>query len=400
MNPPLIVQFSPRFLPLLGGPEIDISTIVSSLTGYEYSIVANALTGVVRHERLTINSDVWRVAPDDPFLSPPNWRASWKWRVFYGGIAEIRRQRAKIRLIRKLKPDLVHVRDIDGWNLLKIDNLLKIRLLERWARQLASFGNLGCRLLLTKHYSFPRDRTPSNYLSLERYLSGQFHFIQCVDRHIFAEATQTLSQSGAHIWFTPVYVDTEVFRPQPWEDRKDLIVGYVGRHDSDKGTNLLATLANQVVDGIGFEVALSGTRREINDFKSLLTKDGKTRMAIHENVPHNLLPAFFQNVDILLNPVETEGVSRATLEAMACGRPVIMTPLGDRGPVKDGRTGFLVESSPESMLRRLDDLRENRDGLIELGDRAHDAVEKTYGVPAAMARQREVYETVLRSGGG
>jgi len=206
------------------------------------------------------------------------------------------------------------------------------------------------------------------------------------------------AESGASVWFTPVYVDTEVFRPKPWSYRKGLIVGYVGRHDSDKGTNLVARLANQVADGVAFEVALSGSRREINDFKSLLSRAGEARMTIHENIPHDLLPEFFQNIDVLLNPVETEGVSRATLEAMACGRPVIMTPLGDRWPVEPGRTGFLVQSDRESMLRFLDDLCENRESVVELGRRACEIVRETYAMPTAMARQRAVYEAVLQSG--
>ena len=400
MTSPLIVQFSPRFLPLLGGPEIDISTIITKLNNYRYSIVANSLTGIARYEILAGNCDVWRVAPDDPFLSSQNGRAPWKLRVLYGSIAEIQRQRAKIRLIRMLKPDLVHVRDIDGWNLLRIDNLLRTRFFEKWARQFASFKSLGCRLLLTKHYSFPAKRSPPNYLSLENYLLGQFDFVQCVDRHIFAETLSKLSHAGARVWFTPVYVDTELFRPQPWRDGKNLVVGYVGRHDSDKGTNLFATLANQSMEGIDFEVALSGSNREINDFKALLSVNGKKNTTIHENVAHDLLPKFFQNVDVLLNRVETEGISRATLEAMACGRPVIMTRLGDRRPVEDGRTGFLVESDPESVSHLLKDLREDRDNLMDLGRRAREIVHKTYGASASMARQQAVYETVLRSGGG
>jgi len=308
MTSPLIVQFSPRFLPLLGGPEIDIYTIMTKLKQYRYSVVANSLAGVARYEVLDGNCDVWRVAPDDPFLSPRDGRAPWKLRVFYGSIAEIQRQHAKVRLIRDLKPDLVHVRDIDGWNLLKIDNLLRTRFFEMWARQFASFKSLGCRLLLTKHYSFPPERTPPNYVSLENYLLGQFHFVQCVDRHIFADTVARLSSSGAQVWFTPVYVDTELFQPQPWTNGEDLVVGYVGRHDSDKGTKLVATLANQAQKGIAFEVALSGSRGDINHFKGLLSVDGKKRTAIHENVAHDLLPKFFQNVDVLLNPVETEGI--------------------------------------------------------------------------------------------
>jgi len=78
---------------------------------------------------------------------------------------------------------------------------------------------------------------------------------------------------------------------------------------------------------------------------------------------------------------------------------VIMTRLGDRRPVENEKTGFLVESNPESVLRLLGEVREDREKLKELGRRAREIVERTYDASASMARQRTVYETVLQSGG-
>jgi len=102
----------------------------------------------------------------------------------------------------------------------------------------------------------------------------------------------------------------------------------------------------------------------------------------------------------LLNPVATEGISRVALEAMACGRPVIMTKLGNRHPVIDGETGFLCTPQPEVLLEVLTTLKNSRQQLAEFGVRARQIVMKEYNADQAMKKQAEIYESVLRTVAG
>jgi len=397
MKLPHIVQFSPRFLPLLGGPEIDISTIISRLDEFRFSVVSNALQSVARYEEIGPRSAIWRVGPVDPFLSSQSKDESWKWKVLRASISDLTRHKAKLRLINRLKPDLVHVRDIDGWHFLKIDNMLGLRLFYSLAKRIASFQDLGVPLLLTKHYLHPPGAVPRNYIDLEDFLLRQFSFMQCVDRHIFSEMNARLEGTDARVWFTPVYVDTSRFTLLPWDPHDGIVVGYIGRHDVDKGTGLLARLVAEAPPWIRFIVAISGTSREIVEFRNLV-RGG--RIEVHENVPHNELPKIIQRFDILLNPVATEGISRVALEAMACGRPVIMTKLGNRHPVIDGETGFLCTPQPEVLLEVLTTLKNSRQQLAEFGVRARQIVMKEYNADQAMKKQAEIYESVLRTVAG
>lgn len=392
---PHIVQSSPRFLPLLGGPEIDISTIVSWLKEYRYSVLSNALRDVPTRETLSDNCEVWRVPPEDPFLSSGHEQEPWKWRLLKAAVAELFRNREKTRLLGGLRPDLIHVRDIDGWNLLRMDNLLRTKFFQIWARQLASFARFGTKLLLTKHFQFNPRVTPGNFLAFEAFLLEQFEFVQCVDRHIFVRVQET--QPQAKVWFTPVYVDTELFSPQPWCENEGLVIGYAGRHDTDKGTDMILELIRSAPPGIEFEIALSGNTQEIQDFGSRLPKSSERKVSIRANVPHEELPRFFGRIDLLVNPVAVEGISRVTLEAMACGRPVVMTGKGNRHPVIHAQTGYLVESGASAFLELISQLPNAREELRKLGFRARSIVETEYGVQLAMERQREVYETVLSS---
>jgi glycosyltransferase involved in cell wall biosynthesis len=392
MNMPHIVQFSPRFLPLLGGPEIDISTIVSQLKGYRFSVISNALSGLPRYEQPSPNTAVWRVGPVDPFLSSRITGQSWKWKVLKAGIWDLLRHMGKLKLISRIKPDLVHVRDIDGWHFLKIDNMLRQRVFEGLAKYVAWFRDLEIPLLLTKHYLYPQGKVPPNYGDLEDFLVHQFDFVQCVDRHIFDEMNARLSGRGVRVWLSPVYVDTHTFTPRPMDDHAGVVVGYIGRHDTDKGTDLLARLVKVAPPWLSFVAAISGTTQEIAEFRG--TVEGG-RITIYENVPHDDLPTIIQNFDILMNPVETEGISRVALEAMACGRPVIMTKLGNRHPVIDRETGFLCAPHTEVLLEILGSLVNSRRTLEELGLRARQIVEKEYDADHAMEHQKAIYESVL-----
>ena len=73
------------------------------------------------------------------------------------------------------------------------------------------------------------------------------------------------------------------------------------------------------------------------------------------------LPAVMHSIDVLVIPSRFEGLGQATLEAMACGKPVIGSRVGGIAEaVVDGETGLLFENEDvaglrEAILRVVDD---------------------------------------------
>jgi len=62
-------------------------------------------------------------------------------------------------------------------------------------------------------------------------------------------------------------------------------------------------------------------------------------------VPHRSLPKYLNKMRLLVLPSFTEGVPHVILEAMACGTPVLTTPVGGIPEViQDGVTGFLLQN--------------------------------------------------------
>jgi glycosyltransferase involved in cell wall biosynthesis len=83
---------------------------------------------------------------------------------------------------------------------------------------------------------------------------------------------------------------------------------------------------------------------------------------------------FYRNADVLVFPSLTEGFGRVTLEAMACGIPVITTE-NARGIVEEGKTGFVVPIRDVAALKdKIAYLYANREAMIEMGKQARLAV--------------------------
>ena len=84
-----------------------------------------------------------------------------------------------------------------------------------------------------------------------------------------------------------------------------------------------------------------------------------------------------------------------TLEAMACGTPVLATPVGGVPDViKDGETGFIMENnSPECIAENVERVL-NYPCLNEIVKNARELVKKEFTYEAAVGRYRKILENV------
>ena len=94
-------------------------------------------------------------------------------------------------------------------------------------------------------------------------------------------------------------------------------------------------------------------------------------------------------------PSYTEGLPNIMLEAMACGTPVLATPVGAiPNVIKDGETGFIMkDNSPEciaeNVIRAL-----NHPNLERIAGNARALVEREFTYERAVERWREVLKTI------
>ncbi len=155
------------------------------------------------------------------------------------------------------------------------------------------------------------------------------------------------------VFATQNYIDCERFSVYQCFSERDNIVGYVGRFSEEKGIrNLLAAIQILSKSKEDMKFVLIGDGEMRQEIVHLLKHRRLTdRVTVTAWVPHEDLPRHLNTLKLLVLPSYTEGLPNIMLEAMACGVPVLATPVGAiPSEIQDRETGFLMGSNaPESI---------------------------------------------------
>ena len=139
-------------------------------------------------------------------------------------------------------------------------------------------------------------------------------------------------------------------------DPADIILLYVGRFEALKGLNSLLEAMTYLKHHHRIRlVIVGGDGDKTPEYQALAQKTKK--LAISEKVmfvgridQHNLAP-YYGAADVLVLPSHYESFGMVGLEALACGRPVVSTPVGAVDSlIRKAQAGCIVpDSSPRSL---------------------------------------------------
>lgn len=175
-------------------------------------------------------------------------------------------------------------------------------------------------------------------------------------------------------------IDLQCFYPNPNEDHlrycqrygldqdKKLFL-FLGRIDGEKRVDLLVRTMKQL-NRQDIQLAVAGHGAVENSLKHMVDGMGlNDRVKFTGFIPAEDVPGLMNSVDVFVMPSEAELLSISTLEAMACGRPVILAnALALPELVKDGVNGYLFKPGDVNALAsRINSMADHPERWDEMG---------------------------------
>jgi len=195
-----------------------------------------------------------------------------------------------------------------------------------------------------------------------------------------------------------VHIDTDLFRPTRDFDKRENVVGYVGRLIGGKGIMEFLDAVPIILksrDDVSFLIGGGGPLQDrIVDSLERNHLGNKVRLA--GLIPHDEVPNHLNSLKLLVLPSVGEGLPGIVQEAMACGTVVLATPVGGVPDlIMDGETGFILEkSTPEciadGVLRAL-----SHPNLGRIGENARRLIEREYSRDAMVEKCRIVLDELM-----
>jgi glycosyltransferase involved in cell wall biosynthesis len=178
---------------------------------------------------------------------------------------------------------------------------------------------------------------------------------------------------------------------------QDQIVGAVGSLYPVKGHRFLIEAVPTIIEACPrARFVLVGRGDQEVPLKEQVKKLGIERYVYFLGLRQDI-SKLLSIMDVFVLPSLSEGLSVATLEAMASARPVVATRVGGNPElVVDGETGMLVPSEDSHALAKsIADLLLDRSRATLLGQRGRARVEQSFQMHMMVGQYRKLYEECL-----
>jgi glycosyltransferase involved in cell wall biosynthesis len=156
-----------------------------------------------------------------------------------------------------------------------------------------------------------------------------------------------------HLYHPDPQVDQQMYRQRFGIDPNRKIFLFLGRIDGEKHIDLLLQAMKQL-SRKDIQMVIAG-HGKVEDSLRWMAAD----MQINQNIrftgfiPAEDVPGLMNSVDVFVMPSEAELLSISTLEAMACGRPVLLAnALALPELVREGENGYLFKPGDVTDIAR------------------------------------------------
>lgn len=197
---------------------------------------------------------------------------------------------------------------------------------------------------------------------------------------------------SARITVIPNYVDTQQFAPDPFVQKENGRLVFVGRLNAVKNLDLLMTALSGVP---GTHLLLIGQGEEQPRLAELAQRLG-VAVTFAGQLPHDQLPAALNRAALFVLPSRFEGHPKALIEAMACGTAVLGADVeGIRDVIQHGETGWLCPPTVAGLRQAIQTLITDVELRQRLGENGRQFAVENYSLDQIAQKEFALYQQIL-----
>ena len=208
----------------------------------------------------------------------------------------------------------------------------------------------------------------------------------------------------------PNGIDSEHFKPMPrnegmaealnlkvkTKEERVSVIGFAGEWREKKGLKSLLSAYAQVNKTHLAALLIvgqvrAGEEQQIVDGFRISNPD--SRIIITGYVSPTDLPAYYSLMDVFVHPSLRDGMPNALLEAMACEKPIIATPVGGiLDVVKDGENGIFVPvNDRDALSKTISNVLNDSELQSGLGKAARQSILDSFSLQKELDGNLDVY---------
>lgn len=286
------------------------------------------------------------------------------------------------RLLRRLKPDIVHTRNIGTLDCQLVAFLARV--------PVRIHGEHGWD-------THDPDGTNRKYRLLRRALFPLVHRVVTVSKHLRAWLIDTVGVATDKVVHICNGVDVEKFRPQDRRSGHRVVVGSVTRFSAIKDPmNLVEAFIALSSEGCDAELLMLGDGELYEAALNALTSAGLTERATLTGSRDDVAEQM-RNMDVFVLGSLREGISNTILEAMASGLPIVASATGGNPElVEPGVNGLLVTPGDRDALKSaVCDYCQDADLRLRHGSASRDRVLSLFSLDGMVRQYRQLYLSAL-----
>ena len=174
------------------------------------------------------------------------------------------------------------------------------------------------------------------------------------------------------------------------------VIGFAGELRAKKGLKTLLSAYTQVNEIHSTALLIVGQVRTGEDQQTVdefQVSNPNSRIIITGYISRHDLPAYYSLMDVFVHPSLRDGMPNALLEAMACEKPVIATPVGGMlNVVIDGENGIFVPvKDGDALAKAIELLLEDQALRQGLGQAARQTILSGFSLQKELDGNLDVY---------